>query len=176
MLVDLAKEYTTTVGVGPLTVTGAVPGYLTLESAGVVSGPVSYGIVDGLQHESARGTYDATTNVLTRCVSHATTTNNNNPIELSGNAQVGITAIADDFEDKLDDSQLDTDATLAANSDTRIASQKAVKTYADTKQHTLSAQNSGSTNDLSSGSGAYVNLTPNYTILANFLTVVACCG
>jgi hypothetical protein len=30
---------------------------------------------------------------------------------------------------KLDDSQLDTDGTLAANSDTKIASQKAVKTY-----------------------------------------------
>lgn len=32
---------------------------------------------------------------------------------------------------KLDDSQLDTDGTLAANSDTRIASQKATKTYVD---------------------------------------------
>lgn len=32
---------------------------------------------------------------------------------------------------KLDDSMLDTDGTLAANSDTRISSQKAVKTYAD---------------------------------------------
>ncbi len=34
---------------------------------------------------------------------------------------------------KLDDSQLDTDNTLAANSDTKIASQKAIKTYADAK-------------------------------------------
>lgn len=34
---------------------------------------------------------------------------------------------------KLDDSQLDTDGTLAANSDSKIASQKATKTYADTK-------------------------------------------
>jgi hypothetical protein len=34
---------------------------------------------------------------------------------------------------KLDDSQLDTDGTLAANSDSKIASQKATKTYSDTK-------------------------------------------
>lgn len=34
---------------------------------------------------------------------------------------------------KLDDTQLDTDATMAANSDAKIASQKAAKTYADTK-------------------------------------------
>ncbi len=32
---------------------------------------------------------------------------------------------------KLDDSQLDTDGTLAANSDSKIASQKAIKTYVD---------------------------------------------
>ena len=35
------------------------------------------------------------------------------------------------LNNKLDDSQLDTDGTLAANSDTKIASQKATKTYAD---------------------------------------------
>lgn len=34
---------------------------------------------------------------------------------------------------KLDDNQLDTDGTLAADSDTKIATQKATKTYADTK-------------------------------------------
>ena len=45
------------------------------------------------------------------------------------------------LDTKLDDSQLDTDGTLSANSDTKIASQKAVKTYVDTglsaKQNTL---------------------------------------
>lgn len=41
------------------------------------------------------------------------------------------TAQATALAAKLDDSQLDTDGTLSANSDTRIASQKAVKTYAD---------------------------------------------
>lgn len=35
------------------------------------------------------------------------------------------------LDDKLDDSQLDTDGTLTANSDTKVASQKATKTYVD---------------------------------------------
>ena len=42
------------------------------------------------------------------------------------------TATQTALDAKLDDSQLDTDGTLAANSDTKIASQKATKTYADT--------------------------------------------
>lgn len=57
----------------------------------------------------------------------------------SGVSWGGITGTLSDQTDlqsaldaKLDDSQLDTDGTLAANSDTRIATQKAVKTYADT--------------------------------------------
>lgn len=42
------------------------------------------------------------------------------------------TATQTALDAKLDDSQLDTDGTLAANSDTKIASQKATKTYTDT--------------------------------------------
>lgn len=44
-----------------------------------------------------------------------------------------ITGLQTALDNKLDDSQLDTDGTLAANSDTKIATQKATKTYADTK-------------------------------------------
>lgn len=44
-----------------------------------------------------------------------------------------ITGLVAALNAKLDDSQLDTDGTLAANSDAKIASQKAAKTYADTK-------------------------------------------
>ena len=39
--------------------------------------------------------------------------------------------------DQVDGADLDTDGTLAANSDVKIASQKATKTYADTKQTAL---------------------------------------
>lgn len=48
-------------------------------------------------------------------------------------AESDITGLVSDLAAKLDDSQLDTDGTLAANSDTRIASQKAVKTYVDAR-------------------------------------------
>ena len=41
------------------------------------------------------------------------------------------TATQTALDAKLDDSQLDTDGTLSANSDTKIASQKATKTYVD---------------------------------------------
>lgn len=42
-----------------------------------------------------------------------------------------VTNLQTSLDNKLDDSQLDTDTTLAANSDTKIASQKAVKAYVD---------------------------------------------
>lgn len=45
----------------------------------------------------------------------------------------GISGLQTALDNKLDDSQLDTDGTLAADSDTHIASQKAVKTYVDGK-------------------------------------------
>lgn len=42
-----------------------------------------------------------------------------------------VTGLQTALDAKLDDSQLDTDTTLAANSDTKIATQKAVKAYVD---------------------------------------------
>ena len=42
-----------------------------------------------------------------------------------------VTGLQTTLDAKLDDSQLDTDTTLAANSDTKIATQKAVKAYVD---------------------------------------------
>ena len=44
-----------------------------------------------------------------------------------------IDDIQTELDAKIDDTQIDTDGTLAANSDTKLASQKATKTYADTK-------------------------------------------
>lgn len=44
------------------------------------------------------------------------------------------TATQSALDAKLDDTQLDTDGTLTANSDTKIASQKATKTYVDTNK------------------------------------------
>ncbi len=45
----------------------------------------------------------------------------------------GISGLQAALDSKVDDSQLATDGTLAANSDTNIATQKAVKTYVDAK-------------------------------------------
>lgn len=44
---------------------------------------------------------------------------------------IGSTTVISQLDAKLDDSQLDTDALMAANSDAKIPSQKAVKTYVD---------------------------------------------
>lgn len=52
-------------------------------------------------------------------------------IDLAGAGQFRIIIMDDDFADYLEAVNLDTDGTLAANSDTKIPSQKAVKTYAD---------------------------------------------
>jgi len=48
-------------------------------------------------------------------------------------AESDVTGLVADLAAKLDDSQLDTDGTLSANSDAKIASQKAVKTYIDAR-------------------------------------------
>lgn len=61
---------------------------------------------------------------------------------------------------------LDTDGTLAANSDTKIASQKAVKTYADTKQTldsdltTIAGLTATTDNFMQSKSSAWASRTP----------------
>ena len=55
----------------------------------------------------------------------------------------GVTsAIQTQLDAKLDDSQLDTDGTLSANSDSKIASQKATKTYVDAVAQGLSVKGS----------------------------------
>lgn len=54
--------------------------------------------------------------------------NTNNPHNVT-KAQVGLSNVSNDAQLKVSD--LDTDGTLAANSDTKVPSQKAVKTYVD---------------------------------------------
>lgn len=82
----------------------------------------------------------------------------NEPVRMNLTAQ-HYSDIQTELDLKLDDSQLDTDGTLAANSDTKIATQKATKTYADaitTNVTTLDAQN--------------VKLTGNQTISSGVKT------
>jgi hypothetical protein len=96
-LFNLARMTTATTGTGAsLTLGAAVSGYLTFALAGVVDGQtVSYGISDGANSEVGEGVYTASGTTLTRNV--ISSTNANARINLSGNAQVYVTALADDI-------------------------------------------------------------------------------
>lgn len=88
--VNQARMNTSTVGTGTLTLTTAVPPFNTFATAGVIDGDVvAYSIIDGTTNsEKGWGLYTAAGTTLTRNVFQST--NANNPINLSGNAQVFI--------------------------------------------------------------------------------------
>lgn len=87
---------TATVGTGTITLGSAAAGSLTFDQAGVPNGQtVTYAIKDGASSEIGRGVYAASGTTLTRSVLYST--NSNNPISLSGTAEVFISAAAQDF-------------------------------------------------------------------------------
>lgn len=93
---SLARMNTATTGTGAITLGSAVAGFLSFSAAGVTDGmTLSYGIKDGSSSEVGRGTYSTSGTQLTRSVLRST--NSNNPINLSGSAEVFITAVAEDF-------------------------------------------------------------------------------
>lgn len=95
-LANLARMSTATAGTGTITLGSAVSGCLTFADADVVSGEtVSYGISDGANSEVGTGvaTDTAGTWTLTRSVTKST--NSDAAINLSGSAQVFITARAE---------------------------------------------------------------------------------
>src|SRR5690554_1494122 len=95
-LYNLARVTTTTTGTGTITLGAAVSGFLSFDDAGVQDQDVvSYGIKDGASSEVGTGTYDANAKTLTRNV--VKSTNSDQPINLSGQAEVFITPIASDF-------------------------------------------------------------------------------
>lgn len=105
ILSNLARVRTATLGVGPVTLGAAVAGYNTFAASGIVNGNVvSYGIMDfdpvtGLptQTEVGRGTYSAIGPTLAR-TTILDSTNGGAAINLGGNAQVYVTALAEDFD------------------------------------------------------------------------------
>lgn len=102
ILYNLAKVTTATTGTGTITLGSAQTGFLTFAQAGVTDGQVvSYGIRDGSNSEVGYGTYTASGTTLTRNVT--TSTNSNNAINLSGSAEVYITARAEDIVNKTGD-------------------------------------------------------------------------
>jgi hypothetical protein len=96
-LYNLARMTTATTGTGTITLGSAVTGFLTFGTAGVGDGEtVTYAIQDGSQSEIGRGVYTASGTTLSRA-SILKSTNGGSTINLSGNAQVFVTAAAEDF-------------------------------------------------------------------------------
>ncbi len=95
-LVNRAKMATSTTGQGTITLGSASDGYQTFAAAGVSNGDVvRYTIEDdGNAWEIGQGTYTASGTTLSRTVSESS--NSGNALNLSGNAVVFVTAIADD--------------------------------------------------------------------------------
>ena len=95
-LYNLARVTTATTGTGTITLNGAVDGFLTFAEAGVSNGEtVSYSIRDGSNTEIGRGVYTSSGTTLTRSVLKST--NANAAINLTGGAEVFISALAEDF-------------------------------------------------------------------------------
>jgi hypothetical protein len=95
-LVNRAKMSTTTTGTGTITLGSAVSGYQTFAAAGVANtNVVRYTIEDGSAWEIGTGTYTATGTTLTRTPTQSS--NAGAAINLSGNAQVYVTAAAADI-------------------------------------------------------------------------------
>jgi len=96
-LYNLARMTSSTIGTGPITLGSAVSGCLSFSLAGVQNGDViSYGITDGINSEVGRGTYTSAGTVLAR-TTILKSTNANAAISLSGNAEIFVTALAEDI-------------------------------------------------------------------------------
>lgn len=96
-LYNLAKMTTSTTGTGTITLGSAVASYLTFTDAGVQNGDVvTYAIADGSNREIGRGTYTASGTTLSRDTV-LESTNSGSAINLSGSAEVFITAAAEDI-------------------------------------------------------------------------------
>ena len=94
-LVNRAKMTTSTTGTGTITLGSPSDGYQTFAAAGVSnSDTVRYTIEDGNAWEIGTGTYTSSGTTLSRTVSESS--NSGNALNLSGNAVVFVTAIADD--------------------------------------------------------------------------------
>ena len=86
---ELARMTTATTGTGTITLGSAVTGFLSFAAAGVANGnSVFYCIRDGAHSEVGYGTYTSSGTTLSRNVIKST--NSDNPISLSGTAEVFI--------------------------------------------------------------------------------------
>lgn len=97
-LVNRAKMTTATTGTGTITLGSASSGYQSFASAGVVNADVvRYVIEDGTSWEIGTGTYTASGTTLSRTPSESSA--GGAAISLSGNAEVYVTASAEDLNE-----------------------------------------------------------------------------
>jgi hypothetical protein len=97
-LANLARMYTETTGTGTLTLTTAVPSFLSFDAAGVANGAtVTYAIYCGPHREIGAGVYTASGLTLTRATVYSST-NGGSKINLTGRSEVFITAAKEDFD------------------------------------------------------------------------------
>jgi len=103
VLKNRAKMSTSTTGTGTITLGSALAGFQSFDVAGVSNGDqVRYTIQEGVNFELGLGTYTASGTTLSRTPSESS--NSGSAISLSGNAEVFITAAAEDIlSDVVDD-------------------------------------------------------------------------
>jgi hypothetical protein len=99
--VNRAKVFTSTVGTGTLSLGEPVAGYQTFPIAGVVDGDTVRYVIEDENNawEIGTGVFDSTANTLTRSLNESST---GSLLNLSGNAQVFLTAAAIDIASPAD--------------------------------------------------------------------------
>lgn len=101
-LYNIARMTTATEGTGTVTLGSAVDGALSFDDSGVQDGDVvSYVIQDGNDTEVGRGTYTTSGTTLSRDTV-LNSTNSGSKVNLSGNAQVAISVLAEDLTQLID--------------------------------------------------------------------------
>ena len=96
VLGNRAKMSTSTTGTGTITLGSAVSGFQTFAAAGITNGQtVRYTIEEGIAFEIGTGVYTSSGTTLTRNVTESS--NSDNALNLSGSAEVFITAAAADI-------------------------------------------------------------------------------
>jgi len=130
-----AKMSTSTTGTGTITLGSALSSYQSFENAGITNGQtIRYAIEDGTAFEIGSGTYTSSGTTLTRSVTESS--NSDNAITLTGNAEVFVTAtVADlfinDGASTLTTTGVITGGTVEATSDTAAGDNAAMGYQSD---------------------------------------------
>ena len=167
---------TSTTGTGTISLGSALSGYQSFESAGITNGQtIRYAIEDGTAFEIGSGTYTSSGTTLTRSVTESS--NSDNAITLSGNAEVFVTAtVADlfinDGASTLTTTGVITGGTVEATSDT-AAGDNAAMGFTSAEGLILTGQ--GSTNDVTikNDADAIAMRIPTGTTGVTFASVIA---